>query len=169
MAGAYENSIHQWKAIVVFVVDCVSVLTLDELAGKLYTISANEAGSRAHKAAGASAPVVWSPKPLLRVRILLPLPYNHPSFDTKLGWLFLHVWTDGASEYGAVTTIISLRTGKSEGKASFSRIGFVPFRLFDVRKRRFFRRMGEDAAKMHPLWTIWGKRPKCRGNRPEYR
>ena len=74
MAGAYENSIHQWRVIVVFVVDCVSVLTLDESAGKLYTIRANEAGSRAHKAAGASAPVVWSPKPLLRVRVLLPLP-----------------------------------------------------------------------------------------------
>jgi hypothetical protein len=73
MAGAYENSIHQWRVIVVFDVDCESVLTLDESAGKLYTISANEAGSRAHKAAGASAPVVWSPKPLLRVRILLPL------------------------------------------------------------------------------------------------
>ena len=42
-------------------------------------------------------------------------PYNHPSFDTKLGWLFLHVWTDDASEYRTVTTIISLRTRKSEG------------------------------------------------------
>ena len=90
MAGAYENSIHQWKAIVVFVVDCVSVLTLDESAGKLYTISANEAGSRAHKAAGASAPVVWSPKPLLRVRILLPLPTKSSCFDTKHEDFFLH-------------------------------------------------------------------------------
>ena len=58
MAGAYENSIHQWRGIVVFVVDCESALTLDESAGKLYTIGTNEAGSRAHKAAGASAPVV---------------------------------------------------------------------------------------------------------------
>ena len=30
------------------------------------------------------------------------LPYNHPNFDTKLGWFFLHDWTNGASEYGAV-------------------------------------------------------------------
>ena len=29
--------------------------------------------------------------------------------------------------------------------------------------------MGEGAAEMHPLWTIWGKRPKYRGNRPEYK
>lgn len=58
MAGANKNSIHQWRVIVVFVVDCVSVLSLDESAGKLCTIGTNEAGSRAHKAAGASAPVV---------------------------------------------------------------------------------------------------------------
>ena len=32
----------------------------------------------------------------------------------------------------------------------------------------FFAEWGEGAAEMHPLWTIWGKRPKCRGNRPEY-
>ena len=82
MAGAYENSIHQWRVIVVFVVDCVSVLSLDESAGKLYTINANEAGSRAHKAAGASAPVVWSPKPLLRVRVLLPLPEEPDSKES---------------------------------------------------------------------------------------
>ena len=62
MAGAYENSIHQWKVIVVFVIDCACVLTLDESAGKLYTISANEAGSRAHKAAGASAHLSWVSK-----------------------------------------------------------------------------------------------------------
>ena len=58
MAGANKNSIHQWRVIVVFVVDCESALTLDESAWEHYTISANEAGSRAHKAAGASAPVV---------------------------------------------------------------------------------------------------------------
>ena len=34
--------------------------------------------------------------------ILLVQTYNHPSFDTKLGWLFLHVWTDSTSEYRAV-------------------------------------------------------------------
>ena len=28
--------------------------------------------------------------------------YYHPSFDTKLGWFFLHIWTNWASEYGAV-------------------------------------------------------------------
>ena len=58
MAGAYENSIHQWRVIVVIVVDCECALTLDESAREHYTISVNEAGSRAHKAAGASAPVV---------------------------------------------------------------------------------------------------------------
>ena len=58
MAGAYENSIHQWRVIVVFDVDCESALSLDESAREHYTISVNEAGSRAHKAAGASAPVV---------------------------------------------------------------------------------------------------------------
>ena len=40
MAGAYDNSIHQWRVIVVFVIDCACVLTLDESAGKLYTIRA---------------------------------------------------------------------------------------------------------------------------------
>ena len=91
MAGAYENSIHQWRVIVVFVVDCECALTLDESAREHYTISANEAGSRAHKAAGASAPVVWSPKPLLRVRILLPLPTKSSCFDTKHEDFFLHL------------------------------------------------------------------------------
>ena len=84
MAGAYENSIHQWRVIVVIVVDCECALTLDESAREHYTISVNEAGSRAHKAAGASAPVVWSPKPLLRVRILLPLPQKDANLDTKV-------------------------------------------------------------------------------------
>ena len=27
--------------------------------------------------------------------------------------------------------------------------------------------MGEGAAEMHPLWTIWGNRPEYGGNRPE--
>ena len=90
MAGVYENSIHQWRVIVVFVIDCACVLTLDESAGKLYTISANEAGSRAHKAAGASAPVVWSPKPLLRVRILLPLYLSSIRFAANRSYIFMH-------------------------------------------------------------------------------
>ena len=89
MAGAYENSIHQWRVIVVFVIDCACVLTLDESAGKLYTISSNEAGSRAHKAAGASAPVVWSPKPLLRVRVLLPLPETQIRKSLRFLFTFL--------------------------------------------------------------------------------
>ena len=33
------------------------------------------------------------------VRFPLEVPYNHPSFDTKLGWFFLHVWNDRTSEY----------------------------------------------------------------------
>ena len=57
-------------------------------------------------------------------------PYNHPSLDTKLGWLFLHVWTDETSDYRAATTIISFLTRENKGMASFDRIGFVPFRLF---------------------------------------
>ena len=58
MAGANKNSIHQWRVIVVFVVDCESALTLDESAWRHYTISVIKVGSMAHKAAGASAPVV---------------------------------------------------------------------------------------------------------------
>ena len=58
MAGAYENSIHQWRVIVVIVVDCECALTLDESAWRHYTISVIKVGSMAHKAAGASAPVV---------------------------------------------------------------------------------------------------------------
>ena len=88
MAGVYENSIHQWRVIVVFVIDCACVLTLDESAGKLYTISANEAGSRAHKAAGASAPVVWSAKPLLGGRILLARDLWCIRFGANRGVIF---------------------------------------------------------------------------------
>lgn len=58
MAGANENSIHQWRVIVVFVVDCECALTLDESAREHYTISVIKVGSMAHKGAGASAPVV---------------------------------------------------------------------------------------------------------------
>lgn len=46
--------------------------------------------------------------------------------------------------------------------------GSFPSGFSDARKRRFFRGMGEGTAKLHPLWTIWGKRPEYRGNRPEY-
>lgn len=59
-----------------------------------------------------------------------PLPYDHPGFETKLGWLLLRVWTDGTSDYWVITAIISLLARGSEGMTSFCRMGFVPFRLF---------------------------------------
>ena len=46
--------------------------------------------------------------------------------------------------------------------------GSSPSGFFDARKTEVFRGMGEGAAKMHPLWTIWGKRPEYKGKRPEY-
>ena len=105
MAGAYENSIHQWRVIVVIVVDCECALTLDESAREHYTISANEAGSRAHKAAGASAPVVGLQNLCCEFESYCPCHENADSRESAFFLLLLYIPHQGRIHFIKPITI----------------------------------------------------------------
>ena len=162
MAGANENSIHQWRVIVVFVVDCECVLTLDESAREHYSIGANEAGSRAHKVAGASAPVVGLQNLCCEFESYCPCQLSPHVLiqNMRTSFCIYRLISCQNIDYNYPIWDISARSGLLGVILSDGSFHFPPF--FSLLMAAFRGRNQRFIMECTLLWTIAGYRPQCK-------